>query len=89
MGLLTWRAGVGATGYVATATGDNGHVSSCSSNGTSCSVWLECGQDYTAAVLSSTSDCNSSTAATVDFTSGNLGAPGAWRWTRSSRTGRH
>ncbi|CAL8306274.1 unnamed protein product [Lota lota] len=69
MGVLTWSAGAGATGYVATVTGDHGHVASCSSNGTSCSVRLDCGRRYTAAVASSTAACNSSAVATVGFDS--------------------
>ncbi|KAJ3599685.1 hypothetical protein NHX12_033641 [Muraenolepis orangiensis] len=68
-GTLTWSPGAGATHHVATVTGGNGHVASCSSNGTSCSVRLECGQRYAAAVVASTSACNSSTWATVDFDS--------------------
>ncbi|KAG7280759.1 hypothetical protein CRUP_037689 [Coryphaenoides rupestris] len=69
LGHLSWSAGSGATGYVATATAANGHVSSCSSNGTSCSVLLDCGQHYTAEVVSSTSTCNSSGVATTHFDS--------------------
>lgn len=67
---LTWEASAGAIGYTATVTGEHGHVASCHSNTTSCSVKLDCGRQYAAVVVASSENCNSITGATLTFNSG-------------------
>ncbi|XP_071342815.1 uncharacterized protein [Trachinotus anak] len=58
-----------AISYTATVTGTHGHVVSCSSNTTTCSVKLDCGHQYSAVVVASSATCNSSAGATLTFTS--------------------
>lgn len=70
MGTLTWAPRVHAISYTATVTGTHGHVSSCSSNTTTCLVKLDCGRRYTADVIASSATCNSSTGASLTFDSG-------------------
>nr|XP_019965387.1 PREDICTED: uncharacterized protein LOC109644441 [Paralichthys olivaceus] len=58
-----------AVSYTATVTGTHGHVVSCSSNITTCSVKLDCGHQYSAFVVASSATCNSSAGETFTFTS--------------------
>ena len=67
---LTWNPSAGAVAYVATVTGPNGRLAFCVSNTSSCSVELDCGLTYSAAVAASTSTCNSTVAPSVQFDSG-------------------
>ncbi|KAL7397583.1 hypothetical protein ABVT39_024505 [Epinephelus coioides] len=69
MGTLTWAPSTYAISYTATVTGTHGHVVSCSSNTTTCSVKLDCGHQYTAVVVASSATCNSSTGASLTFDS--------------------
>uniref|UniRef100_A0A8P4G5R4 Fibronectin type-III domain-containing protein n=1 Tax=Dicentrarchus labrax TaxID=13489 RepID=A0A8P4G5R4_DICLA len=69
MGTLNWMESTHAISYTATVTGTHGHVVSCSSNTTTCSVKLECGHQYTAVVIASSATCNSSTGASLTFDS--------------------
>lgn len=70
LGTLSWAPSVHAVSYTATVTGTHGHVVSCSSNTTTCSVKLDCGHKYTAVVIASSLTCNSSTGASLTFDSG-------------------
>uniref|UniRef100_A0A671TLJ6 Fibronectin type-III domain-containing protein n=1 Tax=Sparus aurata TaxID=8175 RepID=A0A671TLJ6_SPAAU len=69
LGTLSWAPSVHAVSYTATVTGTHGHVVSCSSNTTTCSVKLDCGHKYTAVVIASSLTCNSSTGASLTFDS--------------------
>lgn len=71
LGTLNWMPSIHAISYTATLTGTHGHVVSCSSNTTSCSVKLDCGHQYSAVVIASSATCNSSTGASLTFDSGN------------------
>lgn len=68
-GTLTWTASLHATQYTATFTGDHGHETTCTTNTTQCTVALDCGHQYTASLISSTSKCDSGSAATLVFNS--------------------
>lgn len=70
LGTLTWAPSIHAISYTATVTGTHGHVASCSSNTTTCSVKLDCGRQYSAVVIASTATCNSSAGASLTFDSG-------------------
>ena len=72
-GTLTWTQSAGAVSYTATVSGDHGHVASCSSHGTSCSLKPDCGRHYTAVVVGSTPACNSTASSAVEFDSGTHG----------------
>ncbi|XP_039984445.1 uncharacterized protein LOC120790698 [Xiphias gladius] len=69
LGTLTWAPSTRAVSYTATVTGTHGHVVSCSSNTTTCSVKLDCGHQYSAVVVASSATCKSSAGATLIFTS--------------------
>ncbi|XP_041914101.1 uncharacterized protein LOC121678548 [Alosa sapidissima] len=68
-GIISWNRGAGALSYTAEAVGTHGHRVSCTTNGTSCALPLDCGHQYTATVVSSTGACNSSAGASVQFDS--------------------
>lgn len=71
MATLSWAPTEYAISYTTTATGNrSNHVASCSSNTTSCSMNLLCGDQYTAALVASSEICNSSTGANLTFPSG-------------------
>ncbi|XP_061884565.1 uncharacterized protein LOC133635404 [Entelurus aequoreus] len=69
LGTLTWAPSAHAANYTATVTGAHGHVATCSTDSTACSVKLDCGYQYTATVIASSSSCDSPTGATVTFDS--------------------
>ncbi|XP_044055462.1 uncharacterized protein LOC122877670 [Siniperca chuatsi] len=69
LGMLTWARSIHAISYTATVTGTHGHVVSCSSNTTTCSVKLDCGHQYSAVVVASSATCNSSNGASLTFAS--------------------
>ncbi|XP_054646058.1 uncharacterized protein LOC129188936 [Dunckerocampus dactyliophorus] len=66
---MTWAPSAHAVNYTATVTGAHGHVVTCSSESTTCSVKLNCGYRYTATVIASSSSCDSLTGATATFDS--------------------
>ncbi|KAG5847415.1 hypothetical protein ANANG_G00125810 [Anguilla anguilla] len=70
-GTISWEpsVGAGAVSYVIEAVGVHGHRASCTSNGTSCWVKLDCGRRYSATLTSFTSDCNSTLNSTLEFDS--------------------
>uniref|UniRef100_A0A3Q2E2M1 Fibronectin type-III domain-containing protein n=1 Tax=Cyprinodon variegatus TaxID=28743 RepID=A0A3Q2E2M1_CYPVA len=70
MAILGWDVSRYAISYTATFTGTHGHVVSCSTNTTSCSVKVDCGRQYSADVVASTETCNSSNSAVLTFDSG-------------------
>lgn len=51
-------------------TGAENPVVTCSSNDTSCSVKLHCGQKYVAKLVASSESCNSTSHASIHFDSG-------------------
>ena len=65
-----WEQSAGAVAYRATVTGEHGHVANCSSDGTSCSMKLDCGHHYTALVVGTTPECDGVPSATLEFDSG-------------------
>ncbi|PWA21255.1 hypothetical protein CCH79_00009504 [Gambusia affinis] len=66
---LSWAPSRYAVSYTATYTGTHGHVVSCSTNTTSCSVKVDCGHQYSAVVVASTVTCNSSQSTALTFVS--------------------
>ncbi|KAJ8357216.1 hypothetical protein SKAU_G00200100 [Synaphobranchus kaupii] len=70
-GTVFWQlsAGMGVVSYRVEAVGLHGHRASCTSNSTSCWVKLDCGRRYSATVISSTYDCNSTQDSTIEFDS--------------------
>ncbi|XP_027882788.1 uncharacterized protein fndc7b [Xiphophorus couchianus] len=66
---LSWAPSRYAVSYTATFTGTHGHVDSCSTNTTSCSVKVDCGRQYSAVVVASTVTCNSSRSTALTFVS--------------------
>ncbi|XP_014901851.1 uncharacterized protein fndc7b [Poecilia latipinna] len=66
---LSWAPSRYAVSYTATYTGTHGHVVSCSTNTTSCSVKVDCGHQYSAVVVASTVTCNSSQSTALTFDS--------------------
>ncbi|XP_061636365.1 fibronectin-like isoform X2 [Phyllopteryx taeniolatus] len=68
-GVITWAPSAHAINYTATVTGTHGHVVTCFSESTMCSVKLDCGYQYTATVVASSSTCVSLTGAVVTFES--------------------
>lgn len=59
-GSVSWGPSDGAEGYVAVATGLDGHTHMCYTNTTSC-TWndLHCGERYTVAVRAKDNNCTS------------------------------
>ncbi|XP_064190128.1 uncharacterized protein LOC135254105 [Anguilla rostrata] len=68
-GTISWVPVLGGVTYLAEAVGAHGHRAACSSNRASCSVKLDCGRHYTATVISSNGNCNSSLDTTIEFDS--------------------
>ncbi|KAK5888908.1 hypothetical protein CesoFtcFv8_014958 [Champsocephalus esox] len=68
-GNFSWSESSGAAFYTVEVAGEHGHVTSCSSNDTSCAVRLHCGREYTATLVASTNSCNSSKHADITFES--------------------
>ncbi|CAB1419900.1 unnamed protein product [Pleuronectes platessa] len=66
-GTLTWAPSAHAISYTATATGTHGHLASCWSNSTTCSVKLDCGHQYSAFVVATSATCNSSAGESITF----------------------
>ena len=72
---LSWAESAGASYYVAEVTGEHGHVASCVSKETSCSVRLHCGRTYNATLVAASGTCNSSLHDTIQFPTGKAQAP--------------
>ncbi|KAK0153692.1 Fibronectin type III domain-containing protein 7 [Merluccius polli] len=67
--LVTWSRATGATAYSVEANSTNGHSSSCSSNGFSCSLNdLVCGEEYTVVVMAMDTGCAGPTSVPVNLT---------------------
>lgn len=67
---FTWQETTAAGFYTVEVTGAENQVKTCSSNDTSCSVKLHCGQKYVAKLVASTESCNSTIHAGIHFDSG-------------------
>lgn len=67
---FTWPETTGAGFYTVEVTGAGNQMETCSSNDTSCSVKLHCGQQYVANLVASTKNCNSTIPAEIHFDSG-------------------
>lgn len=66
-----WTASIGAIFYMAVAKDQNGNLHSCNSLGSNCLIeGLRCGQNYTAIVIGSNLECNSSASEEVNFMTG-------------------
>ncbi|KAA8587297.1 hypothetical protein FQN60_016159, partial [Etheostoma spectabile] len=66
---VTWTTSIGAIFYIAVAEDGNGNSHSCNSMGTNCLIkGLRCGQNYTASVIGTNLECNSSASNEVTFT---------------------
>lgn len=70
MAKFSWAVDARAELYVVEVTGAHGHIASCSSNDTLCAVKLHCGRSYSATLVASTANCNSSGHANINFDSG-------------------
>ncbi|XP_036072425.1 uncharacterized protein LOC112147737 [Oryzias melastigma] len=68
-GNFSWAESSGASVYTVEVKGANGHVTSCSSNTTSCSVKLNCGYSYHATLVASTESCDTSKTTEIFFES--------------------
>ncbi|XP_017277744.1 serine-rich adhesin for platelets-like [Kryptolebias marmoratus] len=68
-GNFSWTNSSGAGFYTVQATGQDGHVASCSSSDTSCAVKLHCGLAYSATLVASTESCNSTKHTNIYFNS--------------------
>ncbi|XP_015242186.1 PREDICTED: uncharacterized protein LOC107092315 [Cyprinodon variegatus] len=68
-GNFSWAESKGGSFYVVEVTGEHGHVASCSSNDTSCAVKLDCGHSYSATLVASTENCNSTRHTDIYFDS--------------------
>ncbi|XP_037644346.1 fibronectin type III domain-containing protein 7-like [Sebastes umbrosus] len=65
---VNWTMGRGAISYYAIAVDENGNSHSCNSRGTNCLIeGLRCGQNYTASVIGTNFNCNSSASKKVTF----------------------
>ncbi|XP_056304665.1 uncharacterized protein LOC130216807 [Danio aesculapii] len=69
MAAISWQPGLGAYSYTASVVGNNGQTVSCTSNTTSCSVKVDCGNTYTATVVSTVGFCNSTFNNSIHFDS--------------------
>lgn len=71
---VSWSSVTGAEMYIATATADDGHTHTCSSNAsTSCQFTdLHCGQNYSVAVVTADRGCLSEPSSAVEITTGVL-----------------
>uniref|UniRef100_A0A3P8SUH6 Fibronectin type-III domain-containing protein n=1 Tax=Amphiprion percula TaxID=161767 RepID=A0A3P8SUH6_AMPPE len=68
---INWTTSIGAIFYIAVARDANGNSHSCNSMGTSCLIeGLTCGQNYTATVVGTNFNCNSTTNQEISFRTG-------------------
>ncbi|XP_074544742.1 uncharacterized protein LOC141804293 [Halichoeres trimaculatus] len=68
-GNFSWVEMAEAGFYTVEVKGQHGHVASCSTNDTSCSIKLHCGRSYSASLVASTESCNSTKHANIHFES--------------------
>lgn len=65
---VSWTAAQGANSYVATATGEDGHQTSCETDGRSCDLSeLHCGQMYNVSLTSVSDHCQTEASTDVAF----------------------
>ncbi|XP_018532382.1 mucin-4 isoform X2 [Lates calcarifer] len=65
---VNWTTNIGAIFYIAIAQDANGNTHSCNSLGTNCLIeGLRCGQNYTASVIGTNLQCNSTASEEVTF----------------------
>lgn len=70
---FTWTSSIGSIFYVVVAVDANGYSYSCNSMGTTCLMeGLRCGQNYTASIVGSNLQCNSSSGRELAFMTGIL-----------------
>uniref|UniRef100_A0A8C7MJV8 Fibronectin type-III domain-containing protein n=1 Tax=Oncorhynchus kisutch TaxID=8019 RepID=A0A8C7MJV8_ONCKI len=68
MGTVSWTAVAGENMYLATATGDDGHTHTCSSNSTDCSFTdLHCAETYAVTVVTMDRGCHSDPSPDVEL----------------------
>lgn len=68
---FNWTTSIGSILYVVVAEDANGYSYSCNSMGTTCLMeGLRCGQNYTASIVGSNLQCNSSASAEIAFMTG-------------------
>lgn len=71
MGTVSWTAVARADMYLATATGDDGHTHTCSSNSTDCSFTdLHCAETYAVTVVTMDRGCRSDPSPDVELRTG-------------------
>ncbi|XP_045549628.1 collagen alpha-1(VII) chain [Salmo salar] len=71
MGTVSWTAVAKADMYLATATGDDGHTHTCSSNSTDCSLTdLHCAETYAVTVVTIVRGCHSDPSPDVELRTG-------------------
>uniref|UniRef100_A0A674DRB0 Uncharacterized LOC115157442 n=1 Tax=Salmo trutta TaxID=8032 RepID=A0A674DRB0_SALTR len=71
MGTVSWTAVARADMYLATATGDDGHSHTCSSNSTDCSFTdLHCAETYAVTVVTIVRGCHSDPSPDVELRTG-------------------
>ncbi|XP_006797927.2 uncharacterized protein LOC102776891 [Neolamprologus brichardi] len=69
LAILKWAPSTHAISYTATLTGTHGHLVSCRTNKTTCSLHVDCAKQYSAFVVASSATCNSSKSDNLTFVS--------------------
>ncbi|XP_039902211.1 uncharacterized protein LOC120742836 [Simochromis diagramma] len=69
LAILKWAPSTHAISYTATLTGTHGHLVSCRTNKTTCSLKVDCSKQYSAFVVASSATCNSSKSVNLTFVS--------------------
>uniref|UniRef100_A0A3Q2UY66 Uncharacterized LOC102300190 n=1 Tax=Haplochromis burtoni TaxID=8153 RepID=A0A3Q2UY66_HAPBU len=69
LAILKWAPSRHAISYTATLTGTHGHLVSCGTNKTTCSLKVDCAKQYSAFVVASSATCNSSKSDNLTFVS--------------------
>lgn len=68
---FNWTTSIGSIFYIVVAEDANGYLYSCNSMGATCLMEdLRCGQNYTASIVGSNLQCNSSTSKEIAFMTG-------------------
>lgn len=70
LAILKWAPSRHAISYTVTLTGTHGHLVSCGTNKTTCSLKVDCAKQYSAFVVASSATCNSSKSDNLTFVSG-------------------
>lgn len=69
--LVSWSPSPAAKTYHVSATGGDGHVRTCNSSVSNCSLsMLHCGQQYTVSVTAAHENCSSKASGNVSFNTG-------------------